>query len=138
MSRVFRDQIWRGKVSAAIKTRSDKFPLEWGLRIARACSLGPGLSHCWPRVFSHWRHRYRWTDRGAMLEADNIASPSPPTFSPGKKRTTAEKTLYCFEPVTINSTQNQLMLALKFSEIKKLLKKTFRRQIIQSQITPKN
>lgn len=74
-----------------------------------------------------------------MLEADNIASPSPPTFSPGKKRTTAEKKLYCFEPgcVTINSRRNQLMLALKFSEIKKLLKKTFRRQIIQSQITPK-
>lgn len=53
-------------------------------------------------------------ERDAMLEADNIASPSPPTFSPGKKRTTAEKKLYCFEPgcVTINSTRNQLMLAL--------------------------
>lgn len=58
-----------------------------------------------------------------MLEADNIASPSPPTFSPGKKRTTAEKKLYCFEPVTINSRRNQLMLALKFSEIKNTFKK---------------
>lgn len=53
-----------------------------------------------------------------MLEADNIASPSSPTFSPGKKRTTAEKKLYCFEPVTINSRRNQLMLALEFLEIK--------------------
>lgn len=43
-----------------------------------------------------------------------------------KEKNHCGKTLYCFEPgcVTINSRRNQLMLALKFSEIKNTFKKT--------------